>query len=187
MPVPRGEVAFTPQEAADIAKRLGSTVAVVKAQIHAGGRGKGGGVKVAKASDEAEEIAREAILGMQLVTYQTGPDRPAGRRGCWSRKASPSSASCTSASLRRSLHAAHVLMASAEGGMDIEKVAAKHPEKIHKVFIDPAIGLRRSRRSGSAFAIGLEGDQVKKGDEDDAGALQGVHRHRCVDCSRSTR
>ena len=97
VPVPRGEVAFTPEEVHDIAKRLGGPISVVKAQIHAGGRGKAGGVKLAKSGSEAETIARE-LLGKTLVTYQTGPERPEGLSACWSRKASPSTASCISAS-----------------------------------------------------------------------------------------
>jgi succinyl-CoA synthetase beta subunit len=160
VPVPRGEVALTPQEAVEIAKRLGGPVAVVKAQIHAGGRGKGGGVKVSKGL-EAVEANAKAILGMQLVTHQTGP---AGQRvgrvlveeGL---------------AIKRELYLGllvdrstkqPVFMASAEGGMDIEEVAARTPEKIHKAHIHPGIGLAPFQAQQLAFAIGLKGDEVKK-------------------------
>jgi succinyl-CoA synthetase beta subunit len=160
VPVPRGEVALTAQEAVDIAKRLGGPVAVVKAQIHAGGRGKGGGVKVSKGL-EAVEANAKAILGMQLVTHQTGP---AGQRvgrvlveeGL---------------AIKRELYVGllvdrstkkPVFMASADGGMDIEEVAAKTPERIHKAFIAPGIGLAPFQAQQLAFAIGLTGDEVKK-------------------------
>jgi succinyl-CoA synthetase beta subunit len=160
VPVPRGEVALTPQEAVEIAKRLGGPVAVVKAQIHAGGRGKGGGVKVSKGL-EAVETNAKAILGMQLVTHQTGP---AGQRvgrvlveeGL---------------AIKRELYVGllvdrstkkPVFMASADGGMDIEEVAARTPERIHKAFIAPGIGLAPFQAQQLAFAIGLTGDEVKK-------------------------
>src|SRR5690349_7646213 len=134
VPTPRGFPAMTVEEAVDAAKKLGSSVWVVKAQIHAGGRGKGGGVKVAKSIDEVRARAKE-ILGMQLVTHQTGPEGQKVRRLLIEE----------GADIKKELYAGMVvdrgtqkvvLMASSEGGMDIEEVAANTPEKIRKIFID---------------------------------------------------
>ena len=160
VPVPRGEVAVTPQEAQGIAKRLGGSVAVVKAQIHAGGRGKGGGVKVAKSLDQVEGLAK-AILGMQLVTHQTGP---AGQRVL---KVLVEEGLAISRELYVGILVDRstkmpVVMASADGGMDIEAVAATTPERIHKVYVHPGVGLAQFQAQQLAFAIGLTGDQVKK-------------------------
>jgi succinyl-CoA synthetase beta subunit len=160
VPVPRGEVAFTSQEAAEIAKRLGGGTVVVKAQIHAGGRGKGGGVKLAHSPDEAERIARD-LIGMQLVTYQTGPTGQHVSRVLVEEGLGIDRELYLSLVLDRSSQKL-VLMVSAEGGMDIEEVAAKTPEKIHKVFIDPAVGLAGFQAQQLAFALGLTGDQVRK-------------------------
>ncbi len=160
VPVPKGEVAVTPQDAVEIAKRLGSPVSVVKAQIHAGGRGKGGGVKVAKGLDAVETHAK-AILGMQLVTHQTGPSGQRVGRVLVEE----------GLAIKRELYVGllvdratqkPVFMASADGGMDIEEVAAKTPERIHKAFIEPGIGLASFQAQRLAFAIGLQGDEVKK-------------------------
>jgi succinyl-CoA synthetase beta subunit len=138
--VPRGFPCFSVDEAMDAAKKLGGPVWVVKAQIHAGGRGKGGGVKLARSMDEVKSHAAQ-ILGMQLVTHQTGPVGQKVRRLLIEE----------GADIRKELYVGMVidrvtqrvvLMASSEGGMDIEEVAAKTPEKIHKVFIDPATGLK---------------------------------------------
>ena len=151
--VPRGIAAFTVDEAVDAAKKLGGPVWVVKAQIHAGGRGKGGGVKLARSIDEVKSLAG-TMLGMQLVTHQTGAlGQPVHRLLIEE-----------GADIKRELYAAMVvdrasqrvvLMASADGGMDIEEVAAKTPERIHKVYIDPATGLRDIQSDEIARAIGI--------------------------------
>jgi succinyl-CoA synthetase beta subunit len=158
--VPKGEVAVTPQEALDIAKRLGGGVAVVKAQIHAGGRGKGGGVKVAKGLDAVEQHAK-AILGMQLVTHQTGPAGQRVSRVLVEEGLAIARELYVGLLVDRST-GQPVLMASADGGMDIEEVAAKTPERIHKAFIEPGTGLLPFQAQQLAFAVGLPGDQVKK-------------------------
>ena len=160
VPVPKGEVAVTPQEAVDIAKRLGGPVAVVKAQIHAGGRGKGGGVKVSKGL-EAVEANAKAILGMQLVTQQTGPAGQRVGRVLVEEGLAIKRELYVGLLVDRSTQKP-VLMASADGGMDIEDVAARTPERIHKAFIEPGIGLASFQAQQLAFAIGLTGDEVKK-------------------------
>ena len=158
VPVPQGEVVFEPAAAREAAKRLGGGVVVVKAQIHAGGRGKGGGVKVVKNADEAEEAATK-MLGMRLVTYQTGPDGQIVGRVLVEQ----------GLKIKRELYLAividrsterPVLMVSQEGGVEIEKVAEETPEKIHKAFIHPAAGLSPFQTRQLAFALGLEGPQV---------------------------
>ncbi len=157
--VPRGGVAYTATEAESVAKELSGPVWVVKAQIHAGGRGKGGGVRLVKSVAEARQAANE-MLGMTLVTHQTGAKGKDVRRvyieeGC---------------DIKRELYlgmlidrgnARITLMASTEGGMDIEEVAAKSPEKILKVAIDPAVGMQAHHARRLAFGLGLEGDQVR--------------------------
>ena len=160
VPVPRGEVALTPQEAVEIAKRLGGPVAVVKAQIHAGGRGKGGGVKVSKGLDAVEANAK-AILGMQLVTPQTGPTGQRVGRVLVEEGLAIARELYVGLLVDRSTQKP-VFMASADGGMDIEEVAAKTPERIHKVLVEPGIGLAQFQAQQLAFAIGLKGDEVKK-------------------------
>ncbi len=160
VPVPRGEVAVTPQEAVEIARRLGGPVAVVKAQIHAGGRGKGGGVKVSKGLDAVGANAK-AILGMQLVTHQTGPAGQRVGRVLVEEGLAIKKELYVGLLVDRSTKQP-VFMASAEGGMDIEEVAAKTPEKIHKAHIHPGIGLAPFQAQQLAFAIGLTGDEVKK-------------------------
>ena len=156
--VPRGGVAHTVEEADAVARDLAGPVWVVKAQIHAGGRGKGGGVKLARSLDEVGAAAR-AILGMTLVTPQTGPAGRAVRRiyveeGC---------------DIARELYLGMLIdrdsgrvmvMASTEGGVEIEEVAAREPEKIVKVAVDPAIGLQPFHARKIAFSLGLEGRQV---------------------------
>jgi succinyl-CoA synthetase beta subunit len=153
-----GQVAYTPDEAVEAAKKLGGQVWVVKAQIHAGGRGKGGGVKVAKSLDEVRENARR-MIGMTLVTHQTGPKGKLVKRiyvesGC---------------DIKRELYLGMLvdratsritIMASSEGGVEIEEVAAKHPEKIIKVAVDPASGILPFHARKIAFGLGLEGNQV---------------------------
>jgi len=153
MPTPRGVPAFTVDEAVAAAQSLGGSVWVVKAQIHAGGRGKGGGVKLARSIDEVKKLAGE-ILGMQLVTHQTGAGGQKVRRLLIEE----------GADIRKELYVGMVvdrvtqrvcLMASSEGGMDIEVVAARTPEKIHKVFIDPATGLTDAEADAVARKIGI--------------------------------
>jgi succinyl-CoA synthetase beta subunit len=139
VPVPRGIPAFTVQEAVEAAQKLGGPVWVVKAQIHAGGRGKGGGVKLARSIDEVKKLAGE-ILGMQLVTHQTGPEGQKVRRLLIEDGADIKKEYYVSAVTDRATQKV-AFMASSEGGMDIEEVAHATPEKIIKVFVDPAVGL----------------------------------------------
>jgi succinyl-CoA synthetase beta subunit len=159
--IPRGGVAYTVKEAEKVARDLKGSVWVVKAQIHAGGRGKGGGVKVVKSIKEVASTAKD-ILGMQLVTPQTGPEGKEVKRiyveeGC---------------DIARELYLGVLIdrvtsrvtvMASTEGGMEIEEVAAKTPEKIIKVAIDPATGMQPYHARELAFGLGLEGDQIRNG------------------------
>ena len=159
--VPRGRAAFTPEEAGEAARALGGPVWVVKAQIHAGGRGKAGGVKVVRSVEEVVETARR-LLGMTLVTHQTGPQGRAVKRvyveeGC---------------DIQRELYLGLLLdrqtarltfMASTEGGMDIEDVAHRSPEKIVRVAVDPASGIQGHHARRIVYALGLKGDQVKSG------------------------
>ena len=158
VPVPQGEVVFDAASARDAAKRLGGGVVVVKAQIHAGGRGKGGGVKVVKNADEAEDAAKK-MLGMNLVTYQTGPQGQVVTRVLVEQGLKIKKEMYLAILIDRSSERA-VLMVSQEGGVEIEKVAAETPEKIHKVFIHPAAGLSGFQTRQLAFALGLEGPQV---------------------------
>jgi succinyl-CoA synthetase beta subunit len=153
LPTPRGIPAFSVEEAVEAAKKLGGSVWVVKAQIHAGGRGKGGGVKVAKSLDEVKKLSSQ-ILGMQLKTHQTGPGGQKVRRLLIEE----------GADIKKELYVGMVvdrgtqkvaLMASSEGGMDIEEVAAHTPEKIHKIFIDPVAGLTDKDATDVARKIGL--------------------------------
>jgi len=158
--VPEGSVATNPADAKEIAKGLGGGVCVVKAQIHAGGRGKGGGVKVAKNPDEVFELAK-SILGMNLVTHQTGPEGKKVKRvliekGC---------------DIERELYlgividrvtSRPVVMASEAGGMEIEKVAAETPEKILKETVDPRVGLQAFQARKLAFGLNLKAEQIGK-------------------------
>jgi len=160
VPVPRGEVAFSAHEVHEIARRLGSPVVVVKAQIHAGGRGKAGGVKVVKSADAAEAAAKD-LLGRTLVTYQTGPDGQKVSRLLLEEGLAIDRELYLSIVIDRSTQKP-VVMISAEGGVDIEEVAAKTPEKIHKAYVDPGIGLAPFQAQRLAFAVGLTGDAVKK-------------------------
>ncbi len=158
VPVPQGEVAFDAASAREAAKRLGGGVVVVKAQIHAGGRGKGGGVKVVKNAAEAEEAARN-MLGKKLVTYQTGPAGQVVTRVLVEQGLKIKKEMYLAVLIDRSSERA-VLMVSQEGGVEIEKVAAETPEKIHKVFIHPAAGLSGFQTRQLAFALDLEGPQI---------------------------
>jgi len=160
VPVPRGEVAFNAAEAGEIARRLGTNIVVVKAQIHAGGRGKGGGVKLAKSPDEAEKIARD-IVGMTLVTHQTGPEGRTVGRVLIEEGLAMHREVYLSLLLDRSA-GKPVLMASAAGGMDIEEVAAKTPEKIVRVHVEPGVGVVPFEARQLGFGIGLDGAQVNK-------------------------
>ncbi len=160
VPVPRGEVAFTSAEAGEIARRLGGGLVVVKAQIHAGGRGKAGGVKLAKNPDEAERIARD-MIGMTLKTHQTGPDGRVVARVLVEE----------GLEMQRELYLGLVLdrgagrpvvMASAAGGVDIEEVAARTPEAIFKEYVSPGTGLVPFQARKLAFALGLDAAQAGK-------------------------
>ncbi len=169
VPVPRGQVAYTPEEAEQAARELGGPVWVVKAQIHAGGRGKGGGVKLARSVEEVRQLAGE-MLGMTLVTHQTGPQGRVVKRvyieeGC---------------DIARELYLGAVidrgtsrvtLMASQEGGVEIEEVAARSPEKILRAAIDPATGFMPHYGRALAFGLGLSGAEVRKA----VGLMQGLY------------
>ncbi len=157
---PRGIPAFSVEEAVNAAKTLGGPVWVVKAQIHAGGRGKGGGVKLARSVDEVREIASK-MLGMTLVTHQTGPQGRLVRRLLVEEGADIKKELYVALVVDRGLQRA-VLMASSEGGMDIEEVAAKTPEKIHKVAIDPVAGLADGDAEDLARKIGVPGELVPR-------------------------
>ncbi|HLG58546.1 MAG TPA: ADP-forming succinate--CoA ligase subunit beta [Vicinamibacterales bacterium] len=160
VPVPRGEVAFTPAEAADIARRLGGTISVVKAQIHAGGRGKGGGVKIAKSPEEAERLATQ-ILGMTLVTHQTGPEGKKVGRVLIEEGLAIERELYLSILIDRA-SASPVIIGSAAGGMDIEEVAAKEPEKILREQINPGTGIVPFQARKLAFGMGLGSGPANK-------------------------
>jgi succinyl-CoA synthetase beta subunit len=157
VPVPEGEVVFTPDEASAAARKLGGTV-VVKAQIHAGGRGKGGGVKVVKSSDEAQAAAQK-MLGMNLVTYQTGPHGQKVQRVLVEQGLKIKRELYLGLVLDRSTERP-VIMVSPDGGVEIEKVAEETPDRIFKEFIHPGIGLSAYQTRKLAFALGLSGPQV---------------------------
>ncbi len=151
--VPRGIPCFSVEEAVKAAETLGGPVWVVKAQIHAGGRGKGGGVKLARSLDEVRALSNE-ILGMQLVTHQTGPQGQKVRRLLIEEGADIAKELYVGLVIDR-VSQRVVLMASSEGGMDIEEVAENTPEKLHKVFIDPGVGLTDADADLLASAIGI--------------------------------
>ena len=153
VPIPRGKVAFTPAEADAAALELGTPVVVVKAQIHAGGRGKGGGVKVCKGSEETSKAIR-AILGMQLVTHQTGPQGQKVQRLLIEEGLPIEKEFYLGITLDRAT-GKNVFMASSEGGMEIEEVAAHSPEKILKETLEPGIGLAAYQARKLAFGIGI--------------------------------
>jgi succinyl-CoA synthetase beta subunit len=170
VPVPRGIACFSVEEAVEAARKLGGAVWVVKAQIHAGGRGKGGGVKVSRSIEEVRKNAG-AILGMQLITHQTGPGGQTVRRLLVEE----------GADIRKELYLGLVvdrvsqrvcLMASSEGGMDIEEVAAHHPEKIHKLMVDPRAGLSGAEADEIALKIGVPQAALVPA----RAALQGLYR-----------
>jgi succinyl-CoA synthetase beta subunit len=153
VPVPRGYPAFSVREAVEAAQKLGGNVWVVKAQIHAGGRGKGGGVKLARSMAEVETLAGQ-ILGMQLKTHQTGPEGQKVRRLLIEEGADIQKEYYVAALTDRATQKIAV-MASSEGGMDIEEVAHKTPEKIIKVFVDPDTGLTDAQAQQLAQGIGV--------------------------------
>lgn len=167
--IQEGIVADTPEEAVEAARQLnlqtGTKFYVIKAQIHAGGRGKGGGVKVAKNLEEVRDLSKR-ILGMQLVTHQTGPEGKRVNKVLISQDvyypgASQPKEFYLSILLDRA-KGRNVVMASTEGGMDIEEVAEKHPEKIFKEWIDPLVGLQPFQARKIAFNLGLEGNAFKE-------------------------
>ena len=158
--VPRGGVAFTAEEAVKVAKEdLGGNVWVVKAQIHAGGRGKGGGVKVVKSLHEVWETAGK-MLGMTLVTHQTGPEGKKVKRLLIEEGINIERELYVGITLDRST-SKNVMMVSTEGGVEIEKVAAETPEKIVKEIIEPEIGMQAYQARKLAYALNLKGDQHK--------------------------
>jgi succinyl-CoA synthetase beta subunit len=157
--VPRGDVAYTPEEARDVATRLGGTV-VVKGQIHAGGRGKAGGVKLARGPDEAEHWARQ-MLGKKLVTAQTGPEGRVVKRVLVEEGLEAARELYLGLVIDRG-RGRPVFMASTEGGMEIEVVAAERPEKILKEFIDPALGLQPFQARKLAFGLALNPAQANE-------------------------
>src|SRR3954471_11402369 len=153
VPVPRGIPAFTVQEAVEAAQKLGGPVWVVKAQIHAGGRGKGGGVKLGRSIDEVKGLAGQ-ILGMQLVTHQTGAAGQKVRRLLVEEGADIKKEYYVAALTDRATQKV-AIMASSEGGMDIEEVAHSTPEKILKVFVDPLTGMTDAQATELAAGIGI--------------------------------
>ena len=157
--VPRGKVAFSTDEAVKVARELGSDICVVKAQIHAGGRGKAGGVKLAKSVDEVKQIA-EQLIGMTLVTHQTGPEGTEVKRLLIEEGIDIAKELYLGIVLDRAVSKL-VIMASTEGGVEIEKIAAEKPEAIIKEYIDPKIGLQAFQARRIAFGLGLSGDQIK--------------------------
>jgi len=158
--VPRGRVAFNPEEAVEAAQALGGSLWVIKAQIHAGGRGKGGGVKLARSLDEVRALAGQ-MLGMQLVTHQTGPGGQRVRR-LYIEEGVDIARELYLAALVDRERGRICFMASAEGGMDIEEVAAHNPDAILKVWADPVVGLADYQARNLAFGLGLSGRTVNE-------------------------
>jgi succinyl-CoA synthetase beta subunit len=159
--VPKGKVAFSADEAVGVAREIGGDTWVVKAQIHAGGRGKGGGVKVARTIDDVRLYASQ-VLGMRLVTHQTGPEGKIVKRLLVEQGVGIARELYLGVTLDRAT-SRHVLMASTEGGVEIEKVAAESPEKILKEFIDPGTGFQSFQARKLAFGLGLTGESFKSG------------------------
>jgi len=157
--VPKGKVAFSVEEAVSAANEIGGNVWVVKAQIHAGGRGKGGGVKVAKSIDEVREYAQN-ILGMTLITHQTGPEGKKVKRLLIEQGINILRELYVGITLDRAL-SKNVLMVSTEGGMEIEKVAAETPERIVKETVEPELGLQQYQARKLAYSLGISGDQLR--------------------------
>ncbi|MGZ7079571.1 MAG: ADP-forming succinate--CoA ligase subunit beta [Thermoanaerobaculia bacterium] len=159
VPTPRGEVVLTPDEARAAAKKLGGRV-VVKAQIHAGGRGKGGGVKLAKSADEAAEVTKN-MIGMTLVTHQTGPEGRVVHKVLVEEALNIDKELYLGVTLDRKI-GMPVVMASRFGGMEIEEVAERDPKAIHREPIDAILGAQPFQARAVAYALGLEGDAYKK-------------------------
>lgn len=157
--VPRGRVAFSPEEAEQIASEMGGTTFVVKAQIHAGGRGKAGGVKLAKSTHEVKTLANQ-MLGMNLVTHQTGREGKKVKRLLIEEGINIAKEFYLGIVLDRSVSRL-VFMASTEGGVEIEKVAEEKPEAILKEYVSPTIGLQPFQARKIAFGLGLSGEQIK--------------------------
>jgi succinyl-CoA synthetase beta subunit len=157
--IPSGEVAETAAKAREIAEKLGEPV-VLKAQIHAGGRGKGGGIKVAKSPEEAQSLA-EKMIGMTLVTHQTGPEGKKVKRLLVEEALGVAKELYLGIVIDRAKECP-VVMASTEGGVEIEKVAAEHPELIFKEWIDPSVGLATFQARKLAFKLGLSGETLKQ-------------------------
>ncbi|MEL6820439.1 MAG: ADP-forming succinate--CoA ligase subunit beta [Calditrichota bacterium] len=157
--VPRGIVAFSADEAEKAARELGGDIFVVKAQIHAGGRGKGGGVKLAKSPEEVRELA-DKMIGMNLVTHQTGPEGKTVSRVLIAEGVDIARELYLGIVLDRS-ESKLVIMASTEGGVEIETVAEETPEKIIKEYVEPSVGLQGFQARNIAFKLGLEGSQVR--------------------------
>lgn len=176
--IPRGKVAFSVDDAVRVAREMGGDVWVVKAQIHAGGRGKGGGVKVAKSIEEVRQRASE-ILGMRLVTHQTGPEGKVVKRLLIEEGISIAKELYVGVTLDRA-SSCNVVMASTEGGVEIEKVAAESPEKILKESVDRAVGFQAFQARTLAFGLGLSGDAYKNAVK----FLQALYRaYDAMDCS----
>jgi succinyl-CoA synthetase beta subunit len=154
VPVPKGGVAYTPSEAENVARKLGGSLWVVKAQIHAGGRGKAGGVKLAKSIDEVAELAKQ-MIGMTLKTHQTGPEGKEVKRVYIEEGSDIAEEMYLSMVVDRETSRI-TYMVSTEGGVEIEEVAAKHPEKIHKVDVDPASGIQLFHARRLAFGLGIK-------------------------------
>lgn len=173
----RGGVATTADEAVKIAEKLGGKVWVVKAQIHAGGRGKGGGVRLAKSLDEVKKHAGD-ILGMQLVTHQTGPEGKKVLKVLIEEGCDIDKEYYVGIVLDRSI-GKFVMMASSEGGVEIEKVAHDSPEKIIKSIIDPAAGFTQAAGRKLGFGIGLKGDQLTKANKFFEGLYNMFMQHDC--------
>lgn len=159
VPVPAGAPAFSAEEAVEVAKKIGGDVWVVKAQIHAGGRGKAGGIKLARSLDEVYQIASQ-MLGMKLITHQTGPEGRIVKKLLIEQGVSIAKELYLGITLDRSARK-NVIMASTEGGVEIEKVAEEHPEKIIKVHVEPGFGVQPYQLRYIAFNLGLEGEQFK--------------------------
>jgi succinyl-CoA synthetase beta subunit len=159
VPVPVGKVVFSPEDAVKAAKEIAGNIKVVKAQIHAGGRGKGGGVKVAKNIPDVRKYAKQ-ILGMTLVTHQTGPEGKVVKRLLVEQGVNIAKEMYVGITLDRA-QSKNVVMVSTEGGVEIEKVAAETPDKIIKETIDPAVGMQAYQARKLAFGLGLEGVQFK--------------------------
>jgi succinyl-CoA synthetase beta subunit len=161
VPVPIGKVAFNVDEAVRAAETIGGSVWVVKAQIHAGGRGKGGGVKLARSLDEVRDRSSE-ILGMRLVTHQTGSEGRIVKRLLIEQGMNIAREMYVGITLDRA-RSQNVVMVSTEGGVEIEKVAAETPEKILKEYVHPSLGLQPFQARSLCFGLGLSGDAFKNG------------------------